>query len=225
VPRSAGVHANGKVHFDILSKLLAEDRRSTAPDAWLRELAALPASFRVVTQGHELIDHTAPDFTLYDHHHHHWKLSEQVAQGSVVVVFYLGYYCNACVHHLFELNADVDRFRSLGAEVVAISGDEREANQKQFERYGAFNFSVLTDPAHRVAQSFGVFVPATNAAPELVLHGTFLIDRQGRVRWVHYGDTPFRSSQALLYELARIEEKLPQPTSALVVVDEDACRP
>jgi peroxiredoxin len=223
--RTAGAHSNGKVHFDILSKLLADDRRSRAPDEWLRDLAQSPASFRVETQDHHLVGHAAPEFTLDDHQGCRWNLSERLARGPVVVVFYLGYYCNACVHHLFELNADVDRFRSLDAEVVAISGDEPETTRTQFERYEAFNFPVLNDPDHRVAQSFGVFVPATEASPDSVLHGTFLIDRHGQVRWARYGDTPFRNSKALLYELARVEGKLPRRQSALVAADEDADQP
>ena len=39
----------------------------------------------------------------------------------MVLVFYLGYFCNACVHSLVELDADRDRFATLGATIVASS--------------------------------------------------------------------------------------------------------
>lgn len=38
-PQPAGKHLTGKVQFDVLAKLLADDRRSAQPGEWLRELA------------------------------------------------------------------------------------------------------------------------------------------------------------------------------------------
>src|SRR5947209_8593227 len=60
-------HANGKVQFDLLAKLLADDRRDTQAADWLEELAAPMAPYRVATQRHPLLGQTAPDFTLHDH--------------------------------------------------------------------------------------------------------------------------------------------------------------
>ena len=223
--RDLDQHLPGKVHFDILAKLLDNDRRSAPPDKWLHELADFQASFRVETQSHPLVDHAAPDFTLDDHRGQPWTLHRQLNQGPVVLVFYLGYYCNACVHHLFELNADLDRFRSLGAEVVAISADASELTRVQFERYGAFSFPVLSDPDHAVARSFGVFQTATVTEPEALLHGTFLIVRNRRVHWSQCGDTPFRNSKALLYELARLEDKLPTSATPVLSAEEGMRKP
>jgi peroxiredoxin len=129
-------------------------------------------------------------------------------------VFYLGYACNACVHDLFELNADVERFRSLGAEVVAVSGDAPDLTRRRYEEFGAFAFPVLSDPGHAVARSYGTSRPAKGSGPGELVHGTFLTRRDGRVHWAHRGDTPFRNNKALLYELARLEDRLPQPGPA-----------
>ncbi len=210
-PEGAPQHFTGKVHFDILEKLLADNRRSASPDQWLRALADVPPSARVPTQEHEFLNKPAPDFALLDHRGHPWALHEQLARGPVLVVFYLGYSCNACVHHLFELNADLDRFRTLDAEVVAISGDEAEFTQLQFEKFGPFRYPVLCDPDHQVAQAFGVYRPLLAVDGESLQHGTFLITRDGQVAWVHRGDAPFRDNQTLLFELARVEGKLPPP--------------
>jgi peroxiredoxin len=212
-PEGAPQHFTGKVHFDILEKLLADNRRSASPDQWLRALTDAPAGTRVPTQEHELLNKPAPDFALLDHRGHAWALHDQLAHGPVVVVFYLGYSCNACVHHLFELNADLDRFRTLEAEIVAISGDEAEFTQLQFEKFGPFRYPVLCDPDHQVAQAFGVYRPLLAVEVEGLQHGTFLITRDERVAWVNRGDAPFRDNQTLLFELARLEGKLPRPVS------------
>jgi peroxiredoxin len=212
------------VHFDLLAKLLADDRRSAADD-WLRERADPGAPFRVETQSHPMLGHPAPDFTLRDQRGQPWALRQQLRQGPVVLVFYLGYFCDACVCNLTELNADRDRFHSLGAEVVAVSGDAADLTRRRFEEYGRFDFPVLSDPGHAVAQSFGVFRPAQGLEREKLLHGTFLIGRDGQVHWVHTGDTPFGRSKALLGEVARLERRLPAPEWARVPAGKEQTRP
>jgi peroxiredoxin len=214
VPQETGKHFNGKIHFDLLAKLLADDRRSAPANEWLRELADPKAPFQVASQSHPLLDRPAPDFTLNDHRGQAWSLQGQLERGPVVLVFYLGYSCNFCVHDLFELNADIERFHSLGAEVIAVSGDSPDLTRQQFDRYGAFGFPVLTDPDHVVGRSYGMVRPAKASEPEELLHGTFLVGRDGQVHWVSSGDTPFHNNKALLYEVARLENKLPQPEPA-----------
>ena len=215
---NSGEHSTGKVHFDILAQLLANDRRSQSAEEWLGALAASSSTARVASQQHPLLDQSAPAFTLFDSAGASFDLASQCERGPVIVVFYLGYFCNACVHDLFELNADLDRFRMLGAEVVAISGDTPESTRLQFERYGPFSYRVLSDPEHTTARSFGVFAPASESAPEKLLHGTFLVARDGHIRWACTGDTPFRDNKALLYEVARLENKLLQADATAVIV-------
>jgi len=209
-PPANAAHINGKVHFDLLAKLLADDRRcENCTNHWLSELADPKATFRVATQPHPLLEHAACDFTLEDHQGQPWSLQRQLGRGPVVLVFYLGYYCNACVHDLFELNADFERFHGLGTEVVAISADPPSLTRDRYEEYGAFEFPLLSDPGHVVAQLYGMYQAASGCAPEEILHGTFLIGRDGRVHWVRFGDAPFRNNKTLLYEVARLENKLP----------------
>ncbi len=205
---SAPKHPSGKVHYDILAKLLADDRRAHDPTKWLCELAALPAA-QHASENHPLLGHAAPQFKLVDLSGACWALEEKLASGPVVLVFYLGYSCNACVHNLFELNADLDRWRALGAEVVAVSGDTYDITRRQYERYGSFGYSLLSDADHAVAQAYGVYSPAVDTDPECVLHGTFVIARDGKVHWVSTGDSPFQDNKTLLYELALLENKLP----------------
>jgi peroxiredoxin len=206
--QSKNKHDDGKVHYDLLAKLLEEDRRGSASDAWLSELADPRAPCHSETQTHPLLDRPAPDFTLSDHRGQLWTLSQHLAQGPVVVVFYYGYRCTACVHDLFELNADLERFRRLGAQAVAISADPSEYTKSRFEQYGGFGFPVLCDPGHAVAQCYGTFRPQAGSQPEELLHGTFVVGRDGKVHWANSGDAPFRNNKALLYALARLDKEL-----------------
>lgn len=208
-PKDSSGHFTGKVHYDILAKLLADDRRASASD-WQRELLVAGPSLRVDSQPHPLLAHTAPDIQLLDHRGQPWSLHEQLARGPVVLVFYLSFECIACVHDLFELNADIDRFHSLGVEVVAVSGDSPEITRQRFDSYGALDFPVLSDAGHTVAQRYGVFRRGKDSQPDDLLHGTFLIGRDGLVHWADSGDKPFRNNKALLAELVQMGQELPE---------------
>jgi len=181
-----------------LQKLLAEAEQS--PDKLTR------------TQDHRLLAERAPEFELADQEGKLWSLKDLLAGGPVVLVFYYGYHCNHCVSQLFDLNEDLPLFRELGSRVIAVSADPPELTRQRFKQYGPFGFPVLSDPGNKVAESYRVFTPAQGGKKEDLLHGTFVIDRDGVVQWVNVGDTPFSGNQTLLYQLAKLEGRLPQMT-------------
>ena len=76
---------------------------------------------KVATQSHPLLDHPAPPFVLNDASGKTWNLREEARHGPVVVVFYLGSTCMACVTHLTALEVAMARFtarktRRVGGE-------------------------------------------------------------------------------------------------------------
>jgi thioredoxin-dependent peroxiredoxin len=164
---------------------------------------------RVKTHPHPLLGQPAPDFELTDHEQKIWRLRERLDKGPVVLVFYYGYHCNHCVGQLFAVHADIAIFREMGAEVLAVSADPPEWTRARFKQYGEFAFPVLSDPGNKVAQLYGVFQPASGKTPEDLQHGTFVIGRDGIVHWTQYGYEPFTGNATLLYELARLEQRLP----------------
>ncbi len=97
-PRASRISEHGgTIHFDLLAKLLSDDQRSVPTDEWRRQLDEPNPSFQVATQNHPLVGRAAPDFTLSDHRGKSWTLSRNLKHGPLVLVFYLGYYCNFCV--------------------------------------------------------------------------------------------------------------------------------
>jgi peroxiredoxin len=180
-----------------LAKLLADAEKT--PDALVR------------TQLHLLLGERAPDFELSDPHGQSWKLSEHLAQGPVLVVFYYGYHCNHCVSQLFDINEDMKYFRELGVQVVALSADPPQTTRDRFRRYGEFAFPVLSDTDNKTAQAYRVFSPADGKKEAVLLHGTFVIDRDGMVQWAHVADEPFTGNRTLLHQFARLEGRLPAP--------------
>ena len=144
-------HVAGTVHFDLLAKLLADDRRSDFAGERRERLADPHTSCRVERSPTRC---WASRFPISP------SATDPAGRGSLPSIspagrwcWFLipGYSCNACVHNLCELNADLDRFRSFKAEVVAISGDPSEVTRQRFNQFGSFGFTVLSDPDHTVA--------------------------------------------------------------------------
>ncbi|GBD15485.1 hypothetical protein HRbin26_00375 [bacterium HR26] len=101
------------------------------------------------------------------------------------------------------MRQDYERFRALGAEVIAIGPDTPE----RFRRYWAEHqlpFLGLADPEHRVAGRYGQEVKLLKLGR---LPAVVVVDREGIVRAVHYGgsmrDIP--PNETLLATLAALD--------------------
>jgi peroxiredoxin len=192
-----------------LAREATEDlaRRGFAPlSGPLAALVEDPTFDPLPTQVHPLLGKPAPAFTLTAVDGKTWTSEQLRAEGPFVLVFYYGYNCNHCVSQLFGLNKDIDKFRELGARVVAISADPPAFTRKRYDRYGAFDFVVLSDESNKVAEAFDVYrrKPGGEGEP---MHGTFLISREGKVVWVNRGEEPFTGNRTLLVEIDRLRKK------------------
>jgi peroxiredoxin len=203
-----GGHRSRVTHFELLAKYLADDRRGRDERAILRDAANRASQWRIPSEPHPLLGTQTPDFVLLDSAGHTWSLNEKLKHGPVVLVFYLGFTCDACVTSLFELNADYQILTAAGAEMVAISGDPAELTGRRFQRFGRFSFPVLTDPGHSVAEAFSTFRRSDAETSEELLHGIFVIGQDGRVQWAQTGDLPFTNYSALLAELIHLRSGL-----------------
>lgn len=125
----------------------------------------------------------------------------------VIVVFFLGYGCLHCAEQLQAFGPRVDDFEEAGIEVVAISSDDQPGLQKSLENYtGEIPFPLVADPELEVFRKYRAF----DDFEDQPLHGTFLIDAQGRIRWHDISYEPFMDPQFVLDEAKRLlnqEEK------------------
>ncbi len=101
--------------------------RAAARDSATHE----PAAHRAASRPHPLLGRPAPPVVLADAGGTTRDLRRQLADGPVVVVFYLGSTCMACVTHLVELDAALPRFRERRATVWAVSADTPEISRRR----------------------------------------------------------------------------------------------
>lgn len=121
----------------------------------------------------------APDFTLKNQHGEDVSLSG-LRGRNVVVVFYPFAFSGICTGELCEIRDNLAIFNDADAEVLAISCDPMFSLRAWADQDG-YDFSLLSDfwPHGEVAKAFGIFEEGPGAAAR----GTYVIDREGIVRW------------------------------------------
>lgn len=144
----------------------------------------------------------APDFTLKNATGEEVRLTELLEQGPVVLTWYRGGWCPYCNIALAAFQEQLPAIREAGATLVALSPelpdktlDTRQKSELEFE--------VLTDLNHRVAEDYGLVFELTPKVRELYkqffdltefngadagdgklpLAATYVIDRDGTIRW------------------------------------------
>jgi mycoredoxin-dependent peroxiredoxin len=122
----------------------------------------------------------APDFTLKDQYGQDVSLAGFRGDKAVVVVFFPFAFSGICTGELCEIRDDLGAFANDDVQVLAVSCDHMFTQRAYADAQGYF-FPVLSDfwPHGQVAQDYGVFVQDGGFATR----GTFLIDRDGVVRW------------------------------------------
>lgn len=122
----------------------------------------------------------APDFELVDQNGEKVKLSSFRGTKNVVVVFFPFAFTGTCTGELCALRDDLSVFQNDKVQLLAISCDAM-FTQKVFAEKEGYKFPLLSDfwPHGATAEKYGVF----NAERGLALRGTFIIDKQGILRW------------------------------------------
>lgn len=137
-----------------LGRLPAEVVETFARDR--NKLAADGVPADAVSVGEVLEEFTLPDATGKD-----VSLSELVADGPVVLVFYRGGWCPYCNLALHAYQSElVPRLRQYEATLAAISPQKPDESLSTAEKH-ELQFPVLSDAGARVARRVGVaFQPA-----------------------------------------------------------------
>lgn len=144
-------------------------------------LAAMPA-----------IGSAAPDFTLKSSAGRNVKLSEH--RGEVVMINFWATWCGPCRQELPLLNRIHEQYRKAGFTLLGVNVDDSAANAQDMARKLGVTFPVLFDAGKRISRLYDV-----DAMPS-----TVLIDRDGKVRYVHRG---YRAGYETRYE-AQVRELL-----------------
>ncbi len=117
----------------------------------------------------------APDFTLKSLEGKNMRLAEQ--RGNVVLVNFWASWCGPCKVEMPHLNKLYDKYRAAGFTMLGVNVDEDPRTASAAANKLAMRFPVLFDNDKLVSKLYDLqSMPAT-----------VLIDRDGRVRYLHRG--------------------------------------
>jgi peroxiredoxin len=144
----------------------------------------------------------APSFELADAAGR--KLALKEFQGRpVVLIFYLGHGCLHCVEQLKKFAPLAEQYAEAGITLLAVSIETPEdlaLSLTNFNESGEFPITLLSDHGLDTFKAYRAY----DDFEERALHGTFLIDASGMVRWQDISFEPFSDAEFLLGESKRL---------------------
>ena len=144
---------------------------------------------------------TAKDWTLSKADGASISLSDYRGKPEVVI-FYLGFGCLHCAEQLQAFGPRAEDFRAEGIELVAVSSDDTEGLKVSLQNYdgGDIPFPLVADDELNVFRQYRVY----DDFEQQPLHGTFLIDAHGKIRWHDISFEPFMDHEFVLNEAKRL---------------------
>jgi peroxiredoxin len=141
-----------------------------------------------------------------------WKLTDadgkslalaDFAGKPVIVIFYLGAGCVHCTEQLAAFVPMTKEFAQAGISIIAISSDDvsklKESN-KPGPNGEPFAFPIVSNGDLSIFKAYRAFDDFENRP----LHGTFLVDGSGLIRWQDVNFAPFMDTKFLLGESKRL---------------------
>ncbi|HEX7435541.1 MAG TPA: TlpA disulfide reductase family protein [Caldimonas sp.] len=117
----------------------------------------------------------APDFTLHTMGGPNLRLQEQ--RGRVVMVNFWATWCGPCRQEMPQLNRLYEKYRASGFVLLGVNVDDDALKAADVAAKLGVKFPVLLDTDKAVSRLYDLST----------MPSTVLIDRDGKVRYVHRG--------------------------------------
>ena len=157
-------------------------------------LAVLMAMFPAACFADLKVDDDLPDLASFKLE---GKLPEQI-KGQVILLDFWASWCGPCKISFPAMEELGKKYSSQGFSVIAVSVDEKAENMQRFVKSAKVSFTIVRDAQHKLVSAVNVKAMPTS----------FLIDRSGKIRFVHNG---FDREQTMREYVKEIEELLKEP--------------
>jgi peroxiredoxin len=158
----------------------------------------------------------APDWKLKDGQGREHSLADYAGK-PVLMVFFLGGNCPHCVKQLEAFAKKAEELKQDGLTLVAVSVDDPAKVKKFVDNYktAPYPYPILSDDKLSAFQSYRAYDNFENVP----MHGTFLIDKEGYVRWFDVSFEPFMDTSFVLHESKRLlSRQVPAPEQGARVI-------
>ncbi|HEX4793531.1 MAG TPA: TlpA disulfide reductase family protein [Humisphaera sp.] len=116
-------------------------------------------------------------------------------EGQVVLLDFWASWCDPCKASFPEMEKLHKAFAARGLTIVAVSVDEKQENMQRFVKSTNVSFPIVRDAQQKLVASADVKAMPTS----------FMIDRAGKIRFVHAG---FHGDQTIKEYRQEIEQLL-----------------
>jgi peroxiredoxin len=124
----------------------------------------------------------APDFTLMNENREPVTLSEQLKKGPVVLAFMPAAFSGTCTTEMCTFRDSSSELEKLNAQVLGITVDTFFA-LGAWKKAEKLSETLLSDFNKDVTRSYGVLNPDMIGMKDIAKRATFVIDRNGVVRY------------------------------------------
>jgi peroxiredoxin len=128
---------------------------------------------------------------------------DQYRGKPVLMIFFLGSGCPHCIEQLNAFAPVTKEFLDAGISIVALSTDDVPGLKETFaqsKQDGMFPFPIISDHDLATFKGYRAFDDFENVP----LHGAFLVDGAGLVRWQDISHQPYKEVRFLLTEAKRL---------------------
>jgi peroxiredoxin len=146
--------------------------------------------------------YTAPGWTLKDGENRQHSLSDLKGK-PVLMVFYLGSGCVHCLEQLNLLITSGKAFQEQGINIIAVSTEGVSSLSKTVGKLKIEEnvpFPILSNESLTLFKEYRAY----DDFEKMPLHGLFLVDGEGKVRWQDISFEPFTDMKFLADESRRL---------------------
>ena len=119
-------------------------------------------------------------------------------KGQVILLDFWASWCAPCKASFPVMEELTKKYASQGLTIVAVSVDEKSENMQRFLKSAKVSFTVVRDAQHKLVA----------AADPHGMPTSFLIDRSGKIRFIHSG---FDRDETTRQYVKEIEQLLKEP--------------
>lgn len=129
------------------------------------------------------IGNMAPAFSLKDQNENTVSLKDFKGKKNVVLYFYPKAMTPGCTVQACGIRDYKKEFAKANTVVLGVSPDE-PSKLARFEEKQDLNFTLLSDPDHKIADKYGSWGPKKFMGKEYdgILRQTFIIGKDGRLK-------------------------------------------
>ena len=174
---------------------LAAARANPAPEP----VIAIPDAATTPLQ----VGDTAPVFSTADDNGRSWNLTQWRSQRNVLLTFFPKCFTGQCEQHLESLRAVRDELADANVEVVAVSTDDAETQQR-FSNVLGLDFTMLPDTDRKISKLYDAII----GEQERATRQSILIDREGKIRWMDKNVNVTRHGEDVLQKVKELKLQL-----------------